>query len=306
MTESCKGLLTQKAGEVDKLKTVEFAEGVEIVKHLMLSVETAIKGVSTDIQGYVPQFLSSYTALESGGKVSDVRLHLKTKLKSKYGYKQVETIPVNDKFLEVFINTYTMAVLQIYYVELAGANVDALNEYLVAVYERENIGIRAYFDLNGESEITSITDTEVYFNLTTEQAHKINTLNIFDGGDAYAERCAALAYDEFVKEMKAIQIAPQLVKAKIGLIVGLTGNSTRKRVDSILRVGMHKADKFKSGQKPFGKGYLQKKMQIDGVETTVFAIVENTEEGIKTVLRPFDTKTMLYVAQDATELGYTF
>lgn len=295
-SKAVEGVVRQKAGLVEGLKNKTVTEAVDIVGDVFNATEVAIRGVSSDLEGTVPEFLSSYSILGEDGSIGAVRLNIKTKLKAKYQFKSLENIVVDSNFLSNFTKTFVNAVLQISYVELAGENVDALNEYLDGVYEKENIGIKAHFSLNGSSDITSITDDEVVFNISTGQAHKINTLSIFDSGDAYADRCAALAYDEFVSQMKAIQIAPQLVKAKIGLITTLLGTTTKKRVDSILRSGLRKADNFEAGTKGFGKGYLSKKMVIDGAETTVFAIVENVKgEGIKTVLKPFDVKTMLYV-----------
>lgn len=295
-SKAVEGVVRQKAGLVEGLKNKTVTEAVDIVGDVFNATEVAIRGVSSDLEGTVPEFLSSYSILGEDGSIGAVRLNIKTKLKAKYQFKSLENIVVDSNFLSNFTKTFVNAVLQISYVELAGENVDALNEYLDGVYEKENIEIKAHFSLNGSSDITSITDDEVVFNISTGQAHKINTLSIFDSGDAYADRCAALAYDEFVSQMKAIQIAPQLVKAKIGLITTLLGTTTKKRVDSILRSGLRKADNFEAGTKGFGKGYLSKKMVIDGAETTVFAIVENVKgEGIKTVLKPFDVKTMLYV-----------
>lgn len=302
-SKAVEGVARQKAGLVEGLKGKTLAEASDIVADVFGATQVAIRGVSADLEGSVPEFLSSYSLLGEDGAIGAVRLNIKTKLKAKYQYKTVENVVVDANFLSNFTKTFVNAVLQIAYVELAGVNVDSLNDYLAGVYEKENIGIKAYFDLNGSSDIMSITDDEVVFNISTSQAHKINTLSIFDSGDAYADRCAALAYDEFVSQMKAIQIAPQLVKAKVGLITTLLGSTTKKRVDSILRTGLRKADNFEAGTKGFGKGYLSKKMNIDGAETTVFAIVENVKgEGIKTVLKPFDVKTMLYADVSVEQL----
>ena len=301
-TNNCEGGPAVNGSILETLKTGSFDEGYDAVQKYMTSVEKAIKGVSANIEASVPEFLATFNALESKDKVAKVSITVKSKLKAKYSYKEVTSVLVGDNFLTEFANAFVSMVIQLYYVQVAGENIDALNEYLEGVYDENEIGIRAYFTIGGKAPVASINDEEVVFNISTDAAHGIGNLTVFDSGDAYQERCAKLAKESFIESMKAIQATPELIKAHINLITDLTEGMSKKRVNSILKAGIKTASRFTEGQKPFGLGYIESKQVIDGVETTVFAIVENTESGIATILKPFDTKTLLAVDIDVDAL----
>lgn len=301
-TKNCDGVAAVNDSVLKTIKEGNFEEGYDAVQKYMTSVEKAIKGVSANIEATVPEFLATFNALESGDKVAKVSLTVKSKLKAKYSYKEVTSVLVSDNFLKDFAEAFVSMVIQLYYVQVAGENIDALNEYLEGVYDENDIAIRAYFTIGGKAPVSSINDDEVVFNISTDAAHGIGNLTVFDSGDAYQERCAKLAKESFIESMKSIQATPELIKAHINLITDLTEGMNRKRVSSILKAGIKTASRFTEGQKPFGLGYIESKQVIDGAETTVFAIVENTESGIATILKPFDTKTLLVVDMDASKL----
>lgn len=300
--KNCEGVAAVNGSILDTLKTGTFDEGFDAVQKYMTSIEKAIRGVSASITASVPEFLASFNAMESNNKVAKVALTVKSKLKAKYSYKNVTSVLVNDSFLTEFAKAFVDMVIQLYYVQVAGENIDALNEYLEKVYDENDVACRAYFTIGGKAPVESINDEEAVFNISTDSAHGIGNLTIFDTGDAYQERCATLAKESFIDSMKAVQSTPELIKAHINLITDLTDGMSKKRVNSILKSGIKSATRFKEGEKPFGKGYVEAKKVIDGVETTVFAIVENTEAGIATILKPFDTKTLLSVDMEATDL----
>lgn len=301
-TKNCDGVAAVNDSVLKTIKEGNFEEGYDAVQKYMTSVEKAIKGVSANIEATVPEFLATFNALESGDKVAKVSLTVKSKLKAKYSYKEVTSVLVSDNFLKDFAEAFVSMVIQLYYVQVAGENIDALNKYLEGVYDENDIAIRAYFTIGGKAPVSSINDDEVVFNISTDAAHGIGNLTVFDSGDAYQERCAKLAKESFIESMKSIQATPELIKAHINLITDLTEGMNRKRVSSILKAGIKTASRFTEGQKPFGLGYIESKQVIDGAETTVFAIVENTESGIATILKPFDTKTLLAVDMDASKL----
>lgn len=302
VVKNCESVAEVNSPILETLKKGSFDEGYDAVQKYMTSVEKVIRGASASIEASVPEFLASFKAMESDDKVVKVALTVKSKLKAKYAYKDITSVLVNDSFLSEFAKAFATMVIQLYYVQVAGENVDALNEYLDGIYKDNDIAIKAYFTIGGKAPISSINDSEVVFNISTDAAHGIGNLTVFDSGDTYQERCAKLAQESFIDSMKAIQATPELIKAHINLITDLTEGMSKKRVSSILKAGIKTANRFKAGEKPYGLGYVESKQEVDGVETTVFAIVENSEDGIQTILKPFDVKTLLAVDMDAKKL----
>lgn len=286
-----------KASKVEALKDMSVEEGLDAVTALAKDVEAVITAASED-GVFLPSFLSSLNA--TGGSFNSVTLSVRSKLKASYKYRKDITVEINDDFIENLTQAYMTGLWDIFYIEQAIDNVAALNERISVILQENEIpfGIEFRVDHSTEAQVLEITDENVVFNVDIVRALNIPDLGIFAEGDEYATLVNEEAVKNFVDSVKSAQTTVQLIKAKVGVIVDVTGLSTKKRASKLIHKSYHRQAKY-LGRVKSGIGYFEDTVKVNGEDVDVFSLVEKTADGtLKVVLTPFDTKTMFSVDFD--------
>lgn len=91
---------------------------------------------------------------------------------------------------------------------------------------------------------------------------------------------------------------PQIVKSKISLVEKMTGVTTIRRTDNLIRLAYHKKAENVKNMKKDGVGYFKTTTTVDGEEVEIFALVEKKGEDLSVCLSPFNIKTGFAVEYD--------
>lgn len=271
--------------------------GVAILQALVADIEAVLKAPRVDGVG-LPAYLSKLTYEEN--KLDKVTVSVRTKLKSDYKYRKDTVVAVDEDFITNAGKAYVDALYDMYYIEQAIANIEALNEKIAEVTAGAEIPYSFKFVVDAASDavVISINNDEVVFNSNIARAHDVASLGLFAEGDEYNDLVCKEYTDKLVASLKAIQTPVQLIKGNVELIKDITGVSTKKRASKLIRGSYHRQAKFLKGVKS-GVGYFEETVQIDGEDTDVFALVAKAEDGtLSVVLSPFDVKTMFNVEFD--------
>ena len=292
---------TQKA-KVDVVATGKVDEAHETVKELMGIVETIVAG--TNFEGvYFSEFLSSYTSMEDEeGKLSHINLTLRTKLKDKYQYRDVQEIKADADFLKNLSGAYAEAVIQIYYLQVAGENIDKLNELLAEIFEEAGIEKTFSFTIDeSDKYIYNINNDQVIFNASVAQALELSKTALYQDGNDYALRVREMAIEELVEAMQKVQNTPQVIKSGASIIEIITGVKTRRRAEILIR-GTYRRRAMHLDVVKEGVGYYDAEVEIDGKEVRVFALIrKHLDESLTIELDPFDIKSLFNVEFDVIE-----
>lgn len=278
-------------GTLAKVKSMDAETAVSKIRELVAGVENIMTAAVFEGKG-LPQYLTKVTYTE--GNLDEVTVSVRTKLRSPYKYVKEQTIPVDENFITAVGKLFTDALFDMYYIDAARENVAELNGKLLSITMENEIPYTVAFDVAPDSSamVLDISDNCIVFNADVKSAHNIDSLPLYAGGDEYHDFVHDRAVEEIVSALKTAQTPVQLIKSKLGIIRDVTGVSTKKRVDKLIRCSFHRKaenlDKVKSGV-----GYYEGKAEINGETADVFALVSKNEGGeYEVYLSPFNVKTL--------------
>lgn len=275
-------------------------ESIDSIKSFISDIEAVLKAPRVNGVG-LPAYLSKLTYSENS--VDKVTISIRTKLKSAYKYRKDTIVTVDENFIINAGKAYIDALYDMFYIEEAVENVNALNEKIAEIIKENDIGYSFKFvvDANTDAIILSINNNEVVFNANIARAHDIASLGIFKSGDEYSDLIRRESIDKLVTSLKAIQTPVQLIKGNVSLIKDITGVSTKKRASKLIRGSYHRQAKY-LGRVKSGVGYFDEVVNINGEDVNVFALVAKDEDGtLSVVLNPFNVKDLFNVDFDVIE-----
>lgn len=228
-------------------------------------------------------------------------LTLRSKLKAQTKYLQKYEIKFSENILMEINRVFGEFLSDLFLIEVANENVGILNTKIRNICKEYNIPFTFGFDIIPEAGVpyvTSITDKEVRYSVDILNAKELSNLALLQSGDRIKDLGQKDAEDDLVTALYAIQTTPQLIKSKIDLIKQVTGVATKKRANKIIREAYHRNAKY-LGTLRTGNVYFNEMVDIDGVETDVFALIHKAEDGtLSVLLSPFDTETLFNVDFD--------
>ena len=271
---------------------------VTVASQLVTSVETIIKGIFFEGVG-LPAFISKIS-LESDENSRTLNISIRSKLKSAYKFVRERAIAISDNLIEDIATFYIDALFEMFYLDEAHANVTALNEKIANLVAENEVPYSVVFVVSDTAKtiVNSISDTCLELNASISEAHDLSSLGLFFEGSEYNDMVAAEAAKKLVDELKAVQTPVQFLKSNNDLIKKLTGVSTKKRANKLIREIHHrKAENL--GTVKQGVGYYNAEVEVAGETIEIFALIEKAEDGTKTVvLSPFNVKTLEKVDYD--------
>lgn len=297
VTEGLSSLTEVKKSNVAAMLEKSGDEKIADIVALVSDIEAVLKAPRVDGVG-LPVYLSKVTYED--GNLNAVTITVRTKLKSSYRYRKDTTVAVDKDFIANVGNAYVTALYDMFYIEEASANIEALNEKVAEIVASAEIpyGFKFAVDTETDAMVLSINDSEVVFNANIARAHDISNLGIFKSGDEYDNIVCQATTEKIITALKAAQTPVQLIKANVPLIKDVTGVSTKKRASKLIRGSYHRQAKYLNGVKS-GVGYYDETVNIEGEDVDVFALVAKAEDGeISLVLSPFDVKTLYNVNFD--------
>ena len=296
-TASLSNLASVKKAQVAELVGKNVNDVIDSIQAIVTDIESVLKAPRVDGVG-LPTYLSKLTYSDTN--TDRVIISVRTKLKSAYKYRKDTDVIVDEDFIINAGKAYIDALYDMFYIEEAITNVDALNEKVAEIIAENEIPFAVKFAVNADTDaiVLSISDTEVVFNANIARAHDIANQGIFKSGDEYNNLICAEATAKLVASLKAVQTPVQLIKGNVALIKDITGVSTKKRASKLIRGSYHRQAKYLGNVKA-GVGYYEETIKIGGEDVDVFALVAKAEDGtLSVVLSPFDVKTLYNVDYD--------
>lgn len=234
-----------------------------------------------------------------GGK--EFVLVLRSKLKAETKYMQKKEIKLTKNMLYVISDFFAEYLTDLFLIEVANENVGILNAKIKEICKEFKIPYTFGFDIIPEAGVpyvTKITDKEVRYSVDILNAKYLSELPLLQSGDRIKDLGQKDAQDDLVTTLYSIQTTPQLIKSKIDLIKQVTGVATKKHANKIIRECYHRNSKYLKSLRT-GDVYFNKLVDIDGIETDVFALLHKAEDGtLSILLSPFDTDTLFNVDYD--------
>lgn len=302
----CEGLETLEKENKATLKNIQnddFDTGFAKIDALVKCIGANMKGVTIDDVG-LPSFLSSISAVE--GKLDEVDVTVKSRLKARNKVRQVQTVKVDEDFVANVGKLFLDTLFELYYMEWADLNVQKLNERIATILEEEKIPFGLEFAVtNTSGRIVAIDDKKVVLKAQIEEALKLATngllIEVGEDTDDYDKMVAEEARSEFVAIMRTIQITPEILKKKIDIVEKLADLHTKKHSNKLIREGYHKkVENLKNAKS--GVGYFSQRVKIDGKDVDVFALLSRDDDGkYEVVLSPYDTDTNTAVDFDVVK-----
>lgn len=296
-TSALANLAEVKKSQVTSISGKSVSEGIAVIQSLVADIEAVLKAPRVDGVG-LPAYLSKITYDED--KIDRVTVSVRTKLKSDYKYRKDTVVTVDENFIINAGKAYIDALYDMFYIEEAIANVNALNEKVATIIAENDINFSFKFvvDATTDAIVLAIDNNEVVFNANIARAHDISSLGIFKSGDEYNDLICKEATGKLIAALKTVQTPVQLIKGNVALIKEVTGVSTKKRASKLIRGSYHRQAKYLNGVKA-GVGYFDETVKINGEDVEVFALVSKAEDGqLTVVLNPFDVKTLYNVDFD--------
>lgn len=293
-------LAEARKATVDEMAGKPAKEVIGSVTEIIAGIEASVASPRVDGVGF-PTYLSKVTYEDNDS--SEVTVTIRTKLKNTYKYRKDVTVALDDEFIENVGKAYIDTLFDMFYIDEATQNVEALNAKIASIIEENEIPYSFSFavDANSTAIVLSVNDNEVVFNASVPRAHDIASLPIFKSGDEYNDLICKEATNNLVAALKSIQTPVQLIKGGVDIIKEVTGVSTKKRASKLIRDSYHRQAKF-LGKVKTGVGYYNETVNINSEDVEVFALVSKAEDGtIALVLSPFDVKTLSKVDYDVVE-----
>lgn len=294
---SLKNLVDVKKAAVASIHTKSLEEGVATISQLVADVEAVVVAPRVEDVA-LPAHL--YKVSYVGNSIDTITLSVRTKLKSAYKYRKDTDVAVDDNFIMNVGKALIDSLYDMFYIEQASENVEALNEKLATICAENEIPYTVEFAVDADTDamILDINNEKVVFNANIAKAHDISNLGIFREGNEYNNIICAEATEALVASLKANQTPVQVIKGNVALIKEVTGVSTKKRASKLIRGTYHRQAKYLGAVKS-GIGYFDETVELNGESVDVFALVAKAEDGtLSVVLNPFDVKTLYSVDFD--------
>lgn len=260
---------------------------VELARGLVKGIETIAKGCFYNGVG-LPHFLSSISF--ENENADHIYITVRSGLKAPYKYRKDTSMALGTDFITKAGDFYIEALFDMFYIEEATSNVEGFNTSFADILKEAGITYDVKFvcDSTSKAKILSITDTSVVINLTVAKALQLADLDIFSRGDEYTELVAQGAREQVIAGIQTAQTPVQFVKSNVKLIKELTGITSQKRIDKLIRASYHrKAENLKDVKA--GIGYFEGKAG----DSDIFALISKAEDGTLTVvLNPIDINTL--------------
>lgn len=293
ITEGMKNFATENKAMLESIKNDDFETGFNKIETLVQGVALNMKGVAVDGVG-LPDFLHSISVSEDD--LSEVTITVKSKLRAKNRVKEVRTIALDENFFDNATDLFINTLFTMYYNEFADENVQALNENIKKITEEENLPFLLQFEVsNSGGRVLYIDDKKVILKAQVEEAMQLSSyglaIEVTDETDDYDKIVAEEVRNEFVSAMRTVNITPEILKKKIGIVEKLADLHTKKHSNKLIREGYHKkVENLKDAKS--GVGYFSEKVEINGVQADVFALLKKNDKGeFEIVLSPYDANT---------------
>lgn len=281
--------------EVKKVVGKPITEAETVIADTIYAISAFVKGSFVDGIGF-PDFTSKFSYADEAGK--EFELVVKNRSPRADKFKTAKTVVVSENLVQDIADVISEVMLNRFVYQMAKSNVQELNAVVAEICEQHEITIIPEFgvDVSTQARILSVSNTEVVFNVTFDEAMEIPNVRICsERTDEYNEYLKTQAIDTFVEEMKAVHTVPQLIKANVGVVTSVVG-AIKSRADIMIRKAYHKQAK-NIGKS--GIGYFDETVKIKKQDVQVFAIVEKSADGeYSVVLNPFDKETLAYVDFD--------
>ena len=296
--ENVNSLIESKKADVNAIiNNSSVKDAADKISELISSIDIAFSVYNDNIVS-LPDHITRFTYSEDS--ISSITVTVRSKLKAEVKYVKKTDINVDENLVANISSVFYDALFEMYYITEANENIKVLNEVIDDICKKNNINYSFGFSVTGDSSsiVSSITNDSVIFSASVSKALDISSLPICQSGNEYNDYVHDEAIKELVDTLKTIQTTVQLIKSNVGIIKDITGVSTKKHASKIIRGAYHKNARYISKQKA-GLAYFNEKVDINGEEVDVFAIVEKDANGaINVVLDPFDTKTLFNVDFD--------
>lgn len=260
---------------------------VELARELVKGIETIARGCFYNGVG-LPHFLSSISF--ENENADHIYITVRSGLKAPYKYRKDTSMVLGTDFITKAGDFYIEALFDMFYIEEAIPNVAGFNTVFADILKEAGIAYDVKFvcDNTSKAKVLSITDTSVEINLTVAKALQLADLDIFSRGDEYTELVAQGAREQVIAGIQTAQTPAQFVKSNVKFIKELTGITSQKRIDKLIRASYHrKAENLKDVKS--GIGYFEGKAG----DSDIFALISKAEDGTLTVvLNPIDINTL--------------
>lgn len=287
--------------KVLKIQDTNVSDALDTISDLLAGIYNIMLAPQVSGVG-LPDFIVKVETRDSD-VLKRIKLIVKSKLKSRVHYKNEISITIDENLIDDLGSSILKSVVELYYLEQANENIDILNYRLKEICEDNDIPFRFKFALTeNSSTILSINNSMVTFGADLNRALNIASSGLFQCGNEYNDLISRYAYSELVNALKSCQTTTQLIKCNMQLIKDITGITTKKRANKLIRESYHRNAQYLDKVKQ-GIGYFEDTVIIDDEEVKVFALIEKDALGnYMVILNPFDTNTLFDVDVDVLSI----
>ena len=272
-----------------------------IIDSINSSLQLLVKGTSVD--GDSVKFSTHLSGTTFNNKLGTVELTIRSSISSAYKYKVKKSVNVDDNILNVFVEMYKSAIVEMLWGEYATANVAEINTLVASFASDTNFKVDFAVDNNF---VTAISNDAVTFGVSVDRALSladvISKIEYPDNpADVFQTSRVDIARTEFIEFINTAPNTVSIVAAKGTLINIITGVNPTRRPDKYIRAFVHKNAKYLNQCKS-GVGYFEDTVTVGDESIKVFAVVAKDEDGVAVVLNPFAVRDNLNVSVDVLSL----
>ena len=306
-------LYAQACGNLDVIRDaakaqLSSANSDDVLKTLDFIIRGCVSAVTSLYDGEVLPTPIVKAKRVVGSNVATITV--KTKLNVRTKYKIEFNIDLNSTdAIDTLYSKILDAVTEMYYLEKANDNIDALNAKIASICAENSIPyvIEFAIDYDSSSSVLSIDNTKVVFNASTAEAHDIPSMYLMYSGDEYNMTIAKEAEKVLVESLKTLATPVQVVKGNIDIVMKLSNVKSKKRAVRFIREAYHKNARYFDNMKR-GISYYNEKVKIGDEVVELFALIrKNGDNDFEVVLDPFNVVDNTKVDFDViAELGNNF
>lgn len=290
-------LKSARKADIEAIDVTSAEKSANIIAAIRDQLCIVARGVQVDGIS-VSKFSSAYNIVsDSKGGIDCIELTIRSQMRAKYPFRYTTTISGTDDIFDGMANAFVEALVELYKTNIAGENVDELNQILDDIFAENEITAKFHFAINDSKYVTEITNECVTFGVSVDKALEINTTEIMRSGNEWEDSCRATEVSKIVATVKAAGTTVKLIKANIDLVNELTETKSKKRADSLIRKSYSKKAVYLPNKG--GVGYVEKDIEVDGEKVSIFALVGKDADGnLSVVLNPFNVNTLFNVEYD--------
>ena len=266
-------------------------EGIQKCDALVGFIASAVRGLTYEEMS-MPDFMVKVTTSDED-VLKSIDVKICNRLKAEKKFKYVMNIAVTEQLEEDIFTFVKDTVFGLFYVEAAEANLVEFNEILRGINAEHDIKKAVYFTADSSKRIVSeVSDDEITLVVSPERAFGVSDFKFItpvaepeEGADRYDYMVYTESLERYVDSMKSIQITPQVLRAKIPVVMDMLSLPSRQRADStIKKSGMKKIANVKTGV-----GYYE--AEVDG-RGTLSVLSKDKDGKLGYVLHPFFVDTL--------------